>query len=239
MQGSVLVVAADEACARRMREHLEGQKFEVAVAASGAEALVMQRKVQPDVLVLDLVLPDIDGLDVCRRIRKESEVPLIIVSGRPTELDRVLGLEIGADDYVVKPYDTEELAERVKASLRRVRSGARPERKSEVLDFGSVKIDRGEHTVSVNGEAKHLTPMELKLLWALAERAGQVMPSERLLLEVWGYPETVRTRTLDVHIGRLRRKLEEDGENPRHIITVPRVGYKFQTQGAAAEQSAT
>jgi DNA-binding response OmpR family regulator len=237
MQGTVLVVAEDEAAARRMQEHLERERFEVAAASSGAEALAMHRKVQPDVLVLDLVLPDIDGLDVCRRIRKESEVPLIIVSSRPTELDRVLGLEIGADDYVVKPYDTDELMERVKAALRRVRSRESRRRNSQVLDFGTVRIDRAEHNVTVNGETKRLTPMELKLLWTLAERAGHVMPSERLLMEVWGYPESVKTRTLDVHIGRLRKKLQENGDSPRHIITVPRVGYKFQPQAAAAKRS--
>lgn len=237
MQATVLVVQSPGGAAL-MRDHLEGQGLEVAVATSGAEALVMQRQLQPDVLVLDLALPDIDGLDVCRRIRKQSEVPLIIVSSRPSELDRVLGLELGADDYVVKPYDAEELVERVKASLRRVRGSrqAASARRGHVLDFGAIKIDRAAHCVTLNGDTLHLTPMELKLLWALAERAGEVVPSERLLLEVWGYPDTVKTRTLDVHIGRLRKKLEDDSANPRYIITVPRIGYKFQADGATSKR---
>jgi len=234
MQATVLVVEDDPSTARVMREHLEREQFKVEVASRGVEALVMQRELQPDVLVLDLILPDIDGLDVCRRIRKESNVPVIIVSARLTELDKVLGLEIGADDYVVKPYDSEELVERVKASLRRVGGHKSSSRVSEVLEFGRIRIERGAHRVTVDGEAKHLTPMELKLLWALAEHAGEVMRPERLLMEVWGYPETVRTRTLDVHIGRLRKKLEEDSSNPRHIITVPRVGYKLEAEARAA-----
>jgi len=233
MQATVLVVEDDPAAARLLQEHLERHQFEVEVVGTGAEALIATRERQPDVLLLDLMLPDIDGLDVCRRIRKESEVPVLIVSARPTELDRVLGLELGADDYIVKPYDSEELVERVKASLRRTRGHGPGRSAGDVLDFGPVRIDRAAHSVTVHGKTKRLTPMEFKLLWALAERGGQVIRSERLLMEVWGYPETVRTRTLDVHIGRLRKKLDEDGRRPRYIITIPRVGYKFEAKAEA------
>ena len=236
MQATVLVVEDDASAARALRAHLEQHGFGVEVVMTGAEALSMHRELQPDVLVLDLGLPDIDGLDVCRRIRKHSEVPLIIVSARPTELDRVLGLELGADDYIVEPYDAEELVERVKASLRRA-EGRRPCRPpGAVLDFGRIAIDRAAHSVTVNGKTRRLTPMEFKLLWALAERSGEVVRSEQLLMEVWGYPETVRTRTLDVHIGRLRNKLDENGRSPRHIITVPRIGYRFQADGSGRNQ---
>lgn len=233
MQATVLVVEDDPSVARLLQAHLERCQFEVEVVGTGAEALVAARELQPDVLVLDLMLPDIDGLDVCRRIRKESEVPVIIVSARQTELDRVLGLELGADDYIAKPYDSEELVERVKAALRRTQGHGSRRRARDVLDFGQVKIDRQAHSVTVHGKTKRLTPMEFKLLWALAERGGQVLRSEWLLMEVWGYPETIKTRTLDVHIGRLRKKLDEDGKRPRYIITVPRVGYKFEARAEA------
>ncbi len=233
MQATVLVVEDDPSAARLLQEHLERHQFEVEVVRTGAEALIRARELQPDALVLDLMLPDIDGLDLCRRIRKESVVPVIIVSARTTELDRVLGLELGADDYVAKPYDSEELVERVKAALRRTQSGGSRGHTRDVLDFGQLRIDREGHSVTVHGKTKRLTPMEFKLLWALAERGGQVVRSEWLLMELWGYPDTIKTRTLNVHIGRLRKKLDEDGKHPRYIITVPRIGYKFQARAEA------
>jgi len=228
MQADALVAAPDPLTAARMKRDLEHGGFRVQVAGSGAEALAIQRRLCPDIILLDLVQPDIDGLDVCRRLRTATEAPLIVVSARPTELDRVLALELGADDYVTSPYNTEELMARVRASLRRADPRALPDREEKVLDFGQVKVHRDDQVLTVNGNEVPLTPMEARLMWALAERAGEVVPSEQLLSSVWGYPRGVRTRTLDVHIGRLRKKLDEDGRAPHHIITVPRVGYKFQ-----------
>ncbi len=230
MQAQALVAVPDALAAAQLKRELERGELKVTTASSGAEALTLQRRLQPDIILLDLVQPDMDGLDVCRRMRKDTEVPLIVVTARPTELDRVLALELGADDYIVSPYCPEELLARVRASLRRasphaVRGGA-----ARVLDFGKIKVHGDEHLLTVNGRQVSLTPMEARLLWVLAERAGQVVPSAQLLSTVWGYPPGVRTRTLDVHIGRLRKKLEEDGRAPRHIITVPRVGYKFQAE---------
>jgi len=228
MQADALVAAPDPLAAAQLKRELERGGFKVQVASSGAEALIAQRRLQPDIILLDLAQPDIDGLDVCRRMRNDTEAPLIVVTARPSELDRVLALELGADDYIVSPYNPEELMARVKASLRRANPRALPDVQEQVLDFGRVKVHRDAHLLTVNGDEVPLTPMEARLMWALAERAGQVVPSEQLLSTVWGYPRGVRTRTLDVHIGRLRKKLAEDGRAPRYIITVPRVGYKFQ-----------
>ncbi|HUS80200.1 MAG TPA: response regulator transcription factor [Armatimonadota bacterium] len=227
MQADVLVAVSDPLDVARMRRELERARFKVFVAGSGAEALAAQRRVQPDLIVLDLVQPDIDGLDVCRRLRKETEVPLIVVSRRGGELDRVLALELGADDCITAPYSPEEFMARVRASLRRASPRAFDDSTGRALEFGEVKVHRDDHMLSVDGREVPLTPMEARLMWALAERAGEVVTSEDLLRTVWGYPRGVRTRTLDVHIGRLRRKLGEDGRSPRRIVTVPRVGYKF------------
>ncbi|MCD6361681.1 MAG: response regulator transcription factor [Armatimonadetes bacterium] len=233
MQAQALVAAPDPLAAAQIRRELERGGFSVAVASSGAEALSAQRRNRPDLIVLDLVQPDIDGLDVCRRMRTETEAPLIVVTARPAELDRVLALELGADDYIVSPYNPEEFMARVRASLRRVNPRVARMTRDEVLDFGDIKVHRDAHVLTVRDRQVPLTPMEARLMWALAERAGEVVSSESLLSTVWGYPRGVRTRTLDVHIGRLRKKLQEDGRNPRHIITVPRVGYKFRAEGTA------
>ncbi len=228
MQADVLLAAADPLTAARMRHELERGPYRVSIAGSGGEALAKQRRLQPDLIVLDIVQPDIDGLDVCRRLRTDTEAPLIIVSARRSELDRVLALELGADDYICAPYDPEEFMARVRASLRRADPHASRLSEERVLDFGDVAVDRDSHILTVDGQDVQLTPMEARLMWVLAENAGQPVSSEDLLKMVWGYPRGVRTRTLDVHIGRLRRKLNEDGREPRRILTIARFGYRFE-----------
>ena len=228
MQVDALVAAPDPLAAADIRRELERGHFRVVVATSGAEALAMQRREMPDLIVLDLTQPDMDGLDVCRRMRTQTEAPLVIVTARSADLDRVLALELGADDYLTVPYDPEELMARVRAALRRADPRAFADSGDRSLKFNGLTISRDAHVLMVGEREIPLTPMEARLLWTLAKSAGHVLTSEDLLLEVWGYPVGVRTRTLDVHIGRLRKKLDEDGRNPRHIVTVPRVGYKFQ-----------
>ncbi len=227
MQADALVAAPDPLGAAQMRRELERGHFRVVVASSGAEALAVQRRELPDLILLDLTQPDMDGLDVCRRMRTQTQVPLVIVTARSADLDRVLALELGADDYLTVPYDSEELMARVRAALRRADPRAL-DNGDRSLQFNGITVSRDAHVLVVGDCEIPLTPMEARLLWVLASSAGRVLTSQHLLEEVWGYPVGVRTRTLDVHIGRLRRKLDEDGRNPRHIVTVPRVGYKFQ-----------
>ncbi len=185
-------------------------------------------------IVVDMHLPDAHGIDVCRRLRRETDAPIIVLGDGTGDADRVLALEVGADDFVEADCGRAELLERMRAALRR---SSRPAPVDGVLDFGRIRIDRDRLRLHVGERTEDLTPMELDLIWALAMRPGETVPSEDLLRDVWGYPPGVRTRTLDVHIGRLRRKLGEDGRNPQHIITVRRVGYRFEP-GADNEEEA-
>lgn len=196
--------------------------------ATGEEALRVHDRMGPGLVLVATDLPDVHALDVCRRIRRDSDVPLIVLALNAADLDRILALELGADDVVEEDCGIDELQERVKAALRRgagveIRRGP-----DEVLDFGEIVINRVAHTLTVKGSTCELTPMEMELMWMLARHAGEVVESEELLKTVWGYPPGVKTRTLDVHIGRLRKKLGEDGRSPRHIITVRSVGYRFE-----------
>ncbi len=229
MAGTVLLAARDRDDIDRLHDGLQELDMAVAPASTGAEALERAEQLRPDVVVLVLDFPDIHGLDVCRRLRRSSDVPLIVMAEGASDLDRVLALELGADVVIAGPCDCGELRERIRAALRRTAEAER-ERGSDrdVLEFRDLVIDRRTHTVTIEGACEQLTPMEMDLLWALASRPGEVIRSATLLREVWGYPEGVRTRTLDVHIGRVRRKLGEDGQSPRHIVTVRGVGYRFE-----------
>jgi DNA-binding response OmpR family regulator len=195
--------------------------------------------VEPDATILDLILPDGDGLDLCAAMRRSAVRPIIILSARTSEADRVCGLELGADDYVCKPFVVEELTARLRALLKRCqRYGGLETAPGEVMEVGDLRIDRTRHEVTKRGRPISLTPKEFDLLWTLAQHANHTLSQRWLLWNVWGYDEHIRTRTLDVHIGRLRRKLEDDPSRPKLIITVPAVGYRLQGQvraGAAAE----
>lgn len=223
----VLVVEDDPAVADALAEKLAAEGFAVWIATSGQEGLKLRKEIEPDAIILDLILPDMDGFDVCHEVRQDSTTPMIIASGRTCEADRVCGLELGADDYVCKPYHLDELIWRLRALLARWRRyvGLRPT--GEVADLGVLVIDRARHMVMKRGEEVHLTPKEFELLWVLAQHANRTVPARRLLWDVWGYDENIRTRTLDVHVGRLRRKLEDDPRHPRLIVTVPSVGYRL------------
>ena len=231
----VLIIEDDEQMAQALAEHLRNEGFVVWTAGNGKEGLAKWRELEPDAVVLDLILPDMDGFDVCEEIRSESGTPIIIASARTSVTDRVCGLELGADDYLCKPFSVRELVARLKALLERCRRYAGYTAAEEIVEVGPLKIDRTNFEVRKNGEVVELTPKEFELLWALAQRAGRTVPSRKLLWEVWGYDESIRTRTLDVHIGRLRRKLEDDPHNPKLIKTVPSLGYRLEVSEATGE----
>ncbi|MCD6351882.1 MAG: response regulator transcription factor [Armatimonadetes bacterium] len=215
--------------AQTLRTRLEESGFAVWIASTGAEGLEHLRQISPDVLVLDLVLPDMDGFDVCAEVRRQSTAPVLIASGRTAEADRVCGLELGADDYLCKPYAVEELLCRLRTVLARWHRhlGIQPVPEDRSVRVGPLVIDAARHEVEKRGTRIALTPKEFELLWALAREPNRTVSARRLLWEVWGYDERVKTRTLDVHIGRLRRKIEDDPHNPRLIVTVPSVGYRL------------
>lgn len=228
MRATVLLATDDAGRCTALVKSMRSLGLSVKLAATGAEMLRLHDRIAPGLVLLTTDLRDIHAFDACRRLRRESDVPVIVIGDSPRDFDSILALELGADDFITRGCEDEEVSERIRAALRRgddVRVGGDRE---HVLDFGAIVIDRRAHEMSVRGERRELTPTELELMWALAERAGEVLASEDLLAHVWGYPRGVRTRTLDVHVSRLRRKLGEDGRDPRHIITVRSVGYRFE-----------
>ncbi|MFO8082015.1 MAG: response regulator transcription factor [Armatimonadota bacterium] len=225
---TVLLATGDRDRRDVLENALLSLQLRIIHAGTGEEAVRTHERVRPGLVLTATDLPDLHALDLCRRIRRDSDIPLIVLVSDGAEIDRILALELGADDVVPADCGSGELQERVKAALRRA-SGVEPGRApAEVLDFGEIIIKRSPGTLVMSGETRQLTPMETELLWMLAVHAGEVVESEALLESVWGYPPGIKTRTLDVHIGRLRRKLGEDGRNPRHIITVRSVGYRFE-----------
>jgi two-component system response regulator RegX3 len=210
-----------------VRYNLEREGYAVAVAIDGRRALERFRTERPALVILDLMLPEVSGLDVCRTIRAESDVPIIMVTAKDSEADKVTGLELGADDYVTKPFSMRELVSRVRANLRRVRPTTLSEPTDEVLSGGPVRMDVARHEVAVRGEAVALPPKEFELLEAFLRRKGRLLTRDFLIEEVWGPDYFGDTRTLDVHVKRLRRKLEADPHRPDHLLTVRGLGYKF------------
>jgi two-component system, OmpR family, response regulator MtrA len=220
-RGRVLVVDDDPALAEMLGIVLRTEGFEPSFVADGDRALAAFRSTKPDLVLLDLMLPGTDGVDVCRQIRAESGTPIVMLTARGDTVDVVLGLEVGADDYIVKPFKPKELVARMCARLRR-NDGAG----AEVLHIGDVTIDVAGHVVSRNDEPIGLTPLEFDLLAALARRPGQVFTREQLLEQVWGYRHAPDTRLVNVHVQRLRAKVERDPERPELVLTVRGVGYK-------------
>ena len=205
---------------------LEKEGYEVLEAENGNAAIESFRKDSPELILLDLMLPGISGNEVCRIIRQESQVPIIMITAKDTEIDKVVGLEIGADDYVTKPYSTRELLARMKAVLRR---GAElPVSESGLLRAGPVVMDLDRHTVSVNGEPIQMPLKEFELLELLIENVNRVLTRGQIIDRVWGSNYFGDTKTLDVHVKRVRSKIEEDPSRPRHLITVRGLGYKFE-----------
>jgi two-component system response regulator MtrA len=221
MKSRVLVVDDDPALAEMLTIVLRGEGFDTAVVGDGTRALPAVRDLRPDVVLLDLMLPGMNGIDVCRAIRSESGVPIVMLTAKTDTVDIVLGLESGADDYVVKPFKPKELIARIRARVRR--TDAEP---AEQLSIGDVTIDVPAHQVVRDGEPIALTPLEFDLLVALARKPRQVFTRELLLEQVWGYRHAADTRLVNVHVQRLRSKVERDPEHPEVVLTVRGVGYK-------------
>jgi len=221
MKSCVLVVDDDPALAEMLTIVLRGEGFDTAVVGDGTRALPAVRELRPDVVLLDLMLPGMNGIDVCRAIRLESGVPIVMLTAKTDTVDIVLGLESGADDYIVKPFKHKELVARIRARMRRTEVEA-----VEELAIGEVKIDVPAHQVQRAGERVLLTPLEFQLLVALARKPRQVFTREMLLEQVWGYHHAADTRLVNVHVQRLRSKVERDPEHPAVVLTVRGVGYK-------------
>jgi len=220
-RGRVLVVDDDAALAEMLTIVLRTEGFESRVCSSGDRALAAFRDFRPELVLLDLMLPGKDGIDVCKQIRGESGVPIVMLTAKSDTVDVVLGLESGADDYVVKPFKPKELVARIRARVRKY-EGAAP----ESLQIGDLDIDVAGHRVTRGDEVISLTPLEFDLLVCLARRPWQVFTREVLLEQVWGYRHAADTRLVNVHVQRLRSKIEHDPENPEIVVTVRGVGYK-------------
>ncbi|WP_184537982.1 response regulator transcription factor [Streptosporangium becharense] len=221
----VLVVEDEESFSDALSYMLRKEGFEVAVAATGPEALETFDRSGADLVLLDLMLPGLPGTEVCRSLRQRSNVPVIMLTAKDSEIDKVVGLELGADDYVTKPFSSRELVARIRAVLRRQGDVEEPE--SAVLAAGPVRMDVDRHTVAVRGEAVQLPLKEFELLEVLLRNAGRVLTRGQLIDRVWGADYVGDTKTLDVHVKRLRAKVESDPSNPRCILTVRGLGYKF------------
>jgi DNA-binding response OmpR family regulator len=224
----VLVIEDNKNLATGLRNNLEIEGYSVEVAADGASGLALARATEPDLIILDLMLPGMDGYRVLKTLREEGiDTPVLILSARGEETDKVLGFHLGGDDYVAKPFGLLELLARVDALLRRAAAAEAKTRLAAPAIFGGVRVDTGTHTVRRNGEQVLLRPKEYDLLVALLRRNGQVATRAELLEEVWGYSDEVYSRTVDTHVAELRRKLEENAAEPRHILTVRKTGYRI------------
>jgi len=225
----VLVIDDDESIVDLLSAYLTQEGFQVDVARDGAAGLTRVRQFQPDVVVLDIMLPGLDGLEVLRRLRSESSAYVVMLTAKAEETDKVVGLSIGADDYVTKPFSPRELAARIRAMLRRGR-GSEPDALS--LVFRTVRIDRGQREVRKQNTKVELTALEFDLLYALASYPGRVLTREQLITRIWGPDYFGDDRVVDVHVKELRRKLEEDPSHPRFIRTVRGIGYRFEDEPA-------
>ena len=223
----VLIVDDEEHIVELVKHYLTQEGLATRVAYDGQAALAAFRAAAPSLVILDLMLPGLAGTDVCREIRKTSDVPILMLTAKDDIVDKVVGFELGADDYLTKPFQPKELVARVKALRRRANRRAQPE-ETAVLRFAALAIDPARRTVSVHGRALELRPKEFDLLLALARRPGQVLTREQLLNKVWGYDFEGFSRTVDVHVQHVREKVEAAGGNPGVIATVWGVGYKFE-----------
>lgn len=225
----ILVIDDEPAILNTIKAYLEGEGYAVRTARDGPSGLEAARQFHPDLIVLDILLPGVDGLELLRILRKESEVYVLMLTAMSEETDRIVGLTVGADDYLTKPFSPRELVARVKAVLRRGRS---TDLDQPVLLFRRLRIDPGAHRVWVEGEQVELTATEFGLLLALARQHGRLVSREQLIEQVWGYDYYSDERLVDVHIGRMRKKLEADPANPSLIVTVRGAGYRFEDEPA-------
>jgi two-component system, OmpR family, response regulator RegX3 len=231
---TVLLVEDEESITEPLQEALAREGFDASVARTAAEALARARELDPDVVLLDVMLPDGSGFDVCRELRRESRVPIIMVTARGEEADRVVGLELGADDYVTKPFSAREVAARIRAVLRRTEEPRGEEPREDAVAVGDLRVDAARRTASLGGRALELSRKEFDVLALLASEAGRVVTRERLLEDVWDTSWFGSTKTLDVHVSALRRKLGEDPAAPRYLHTVRGVGFRLQPPEAGA-----
>jgi two-component system OmpR family response regulator len=230
----ILVVEDDKTMLEVLKYNLKKDGYDVVTATNGIQALDVARNAKPDLIILDIMLPELSGLDVCRTLRKELTVPILMLTAKGEEIDKVVGLEIGADDYVTKPFSMKELLARIRAIMRRtemfqqdaVPSGEEPALR--IINTGDIKIDVARHSVTLRGVSLDLSPKEFDLLTFLVSNSGRVFEREHLLNRIWGYDYIGDTRTVDVHVRWLRRKIEIDPSRPKHIVTVRGVGYKFE-----------
>jgi two-component system, OmpR family, response regulator RegX3 len=222
----VLVVEDEESFSDALSYMLRKEGFEVSVAPTGTSALTQFERTGADIVLLDLMLPEMSGTEVCRQLRQRSNVPVIMLTAKDAEIDKVVGLELGADDYVTKPYSSRELVARVRAVLRR--QGEPEELISNTVQSGPVRMDVERHVVSVSGEQVSLPLKEFELLEMLLRNAGRVLTRGQLIDRVWGSDYVGDTKTLDVHVKRLRSKVEPDPSAPRYLVTVRGLGYKFE-----------
>ena len=233
MPEKILVVEDEPTLLETLTYNLTRQNYQVHTASDGVTAVELAREIHPDLIVLDLMLPKLDGFDVCRILRQEMNTPILILTARDDEIDRVIGLELGADDYMSKPFSMREFLARVKAQLRRMRL-MREERESgdilprEIIKFGNLTLDLTRREVLVDDLALSLKPKEFDLLLFLARHRGQVLTRELILERVWGWDFSGGSRTVDVHVRWLREKIEQDPAQPVRIVTVRGTGYRFE-----------
>ena len=228
-QQAVLVVEDEDNLLQAIKYNLEKEGYSVRTASDGEQALNMARETSLGLIILDIMLPKLDGLEVCRILRRESNVPILMLTAKAAEVDRVVGLEMGADDYVTKPFSMRELLARVKALLRRSQLTPQPDPLSaaQTLRSGNLDVNLGSHSARLNGEALELKPREFDLLAFLAAHMGLAFTRDHLLERLWGPDWVGDTRTVDVHIRWLREKIEADPGNPRRIVTIRGLGYRF------------
>jgi DNA-binding response OmpR family regulator len=226
-KGDILIVDDEPNIIRLIQMYLEREGYGTLSARTGGEALEIMSRQNPALVILDIMLPDVDGWEVCREIRRTSDVPIIMLTAREADEDKIVGLEIGADDYVTKPFVTRELMARVKAILRRVKTNSQTPTDT-LMDFGELTIDTAKREVKLDGETIQLRAKEYDLLAELARRPGVVFTRDKLLQDVWGYDFPGDSGTIDVHVRRLRAKLNDDSSNPRFIETVWGVGYRLK-----------
>jgi DNA-binding response OmpR family regulator len=231
MDTAILVVEDDNTLREVLEYNLKKEGYDVLTAGDGGEALELYRSKKPRLVILDIMLPVMSGTEVCRIIRAESQTPIIMLTAKSEEVDRVVGLEIGADDYVTKPFSMRELLARIKAVLRRSEAAKGTKvptaGKNEFLEAADIAVDLNKHEVRKGGNRVELNPKEFELLVLLLSNMGQVISREQILRKVWGYDYIGNDRTVDVHIRWMRRKLETDPGNPRYLVTVRGYGYKF------------
>jgi two-component system OmpR family response regulator len=229
MGNKVLIVEDDPNLLETLRYNLRKESYDVVTAVDGEQALEAARREKPDLIILDLMLPKVSGFEVCRILRKEMIVPILMLTAKAEETDKIVGLEIGADDYMTKPFSLRELLARIRAMLRRAKMvEMQPGPEEALLKVGDIEVDIARHQATKGAATLELTPKEFDLLAFLARNSGFVFSRDQLLEKVWGYDFAGDTRTIDVHVRWLRQKIETDPNNPKHLITVRGAGYKLE-----------